>query len=135
MSNLMERAITEGWLISEDATNALMVRKYLRLKNYLYFCSPNMNDMRSRLLSMKGCIYADVGCFYKRFEKPATIIQALFVFNPFEDYSQIWWDTLIRDEDQEAYVYARNGQHHFREFIRNGSDVEDSVIDCPKLFS
>jgi len=139
MMNMMTRAITEGWIISENASDAVMIRKFLQDKNYLYFCCQNQMNQDSierRLDTIPAVFYFDISCFYKKIKSHATITQALMVVNPFVDYGQLWWDTLILDENQEAYVYGRNGKHNFRQFIGGTVSGATSIeINQPKLFS
>ena len=129
----MKRAIKESWIICEHAVDALQVRQSLNKGEYIIFFSSDEDNVVERLLSMDGIIFIPVGMFTKEVGRHAGIKQAMFILNPFDGYGQAWWDNIISEENQDSYVYGRNGKHGVCDLL--DCDVDDTAIDKPKLFS
>ena len=132
MNNLMDRALCESWLLCENPSAALSVRKGLLDCHYLYFGSHDL-DAAERKIDTIGAKHYEIAIFYKKFDQPATIIKALFVAEPFEFSAPEWWDKFIVQQKQEAYVFGSGLKHTFLEFCDDGNEF--SEIDCPVLFS
>lgn len=136
--NLMEKAIKQTWIISECPEQWMDINEALREASYIIFCPDEQDDSNiiERLLSMEGINFLHIALFTKLVGRHATITEAFFVLNPFDNYSQQYWDAVIDEENNGSYVYAREGVHFVRDLYADSEgSKEDIIIDKPRFFS